>query len=389
MQKVLFMLTSMNIGGVEKSLLSLLSEISQEEYDVTILLLEKKGGFLEYLPDWVKVEEAAWFQTIKPIIMQPPQQTIKGYLKKKYYLKLPSFILSYFISKYLNNRYIYYQNIAKDIPFNKSTYDIAISYQGPTDIIDYYIAEKVNAPRKVSWVHFDISKHTVNKKLYKRLYKRFSKINVVSKEAKQRLIEQIPTVKNKAEVFMNIVPTNFIKQMSKKPIQFDETFKGIKIVTVGRLSKEKGQDLAIKALSRLRNDGYNVRWYCIGDGKSKNEYESLINELDLNNDFLLLGATPNPYPYIVNADIYVQTSRHEGYCLTLAEAKCLMKPIITTKFTGAIEQLKDGYNGLIVQCSEEALYEKVKYLIDHPLKRNKLSENLREDLEKTIKRALI
>jgi glycosyltransferase involved in cell wall biosynthesis len=386
MKKILFMLSSMNIGGVEKSLLSLLSEMQKNEYDITVLLLEKKGEFLEYIPEGVLVEETTWFRDVKPIIMQPPKLTIKNYLNSKQYLKIPAFICSYFISKYFNNRHHYYKNVFKNIPFNNNSYDVAISYQGPTDIIDYYIANKVKAPNKISWVHFDISKHMVNKRLYEKLYKKFNKIFVVSKEAKLRLVEQIPTVQNKAEVFKNIVPTNLIKEMSKEKVNFDETYKGIKVVTVGRLSLEKGQDLAIKVLSRLRKNGYDVRWYCIGEGNNRNEYEMLIDEYDLKNDFLLLGSTPNPYPYIENAAIYVQTSRHEGYCLTLAEAKCLNKPIITTNFTGAYEQLIDGYNGLIVEFSEEDLYQKLKYLIEHPLERNKLSQNLQNTILNTAVR---
>jgi glycosyltransferase involved in cell wall biosynthesis len=383
MKKILFMLSCMNIGGVEKSLLSLLSEMTENEFDITILLLEKKGGFLEYIPEGVKVEEAAWFKDVKPIIMQPPQMTIKNYVNNKKYIKIPTFICSYFISKYFNNRYHYYKYVFKNVPVNSNTFDVAISYQGPTDIIDYYIANKVKAPNKISWVHFDVSKHLVNKRLYEKLYKKFNKIFVVSNEAKNRLVEQIPTTKSKAEVFMNLVPDNLIKEMSKEIVKFDETYKGIKVVTVGRLSIEKGQDLAIKVLSRIRKDGYDVRWYCIGEGIDRRMYEKLINELDLKSDFLLLGSTPNPYPYIENADIYVQTSRHEGYCLTLAEAKCLNKPIITTNFTGSYEQLKDGYNGLIVDCSEEELYQKLKYLIEHPLERNKLSHNLQKTILNT------
>ncbi|WHY89110.1 glycosyltransferase [Neobacillus novalis] len=383
---MLFMLSSMNIGGVEKSFLSLLTEIPKEKYDITLLLLEKKGGFLEYIPDWVKVEEASWFHSVKPVIMQPPQQTIKDYVKNKQYLKVPGFIFSYYISKYLNNRHFYYKQIFKSIPPHENTYDVAISYQGSTDIIDYYIAHKVKAPKKISWVHFDISKHQVNKRLYTKLYKRFNQIYVVSKEAKRRLIEQIPTAKIKAETFMNIVPANLINEMAKETIKFDETYKGIKIVTVGRLSKEKGQDMAIKVLSRLRKAGYDVRWYCIGDGNNRKEYERLIRDYGLKNDFWLLGSTPNPYPFISNADIYVQTSRHEGYCLTLAEAKCLLKPIITTNFTGAYEQVKDGYNGFIVDCSEDELYKKLKYLIENPLQRKIFIENLKtNDVNSTFK----
>src|SRR3954469_2905945 len=105
------MLSSMNIGGVEKSLLSLLSEMPRNEYDITILLLEKKGGFLGYIPDWVKVEEVDWYKSIKPIIMQPPQQTIKNYAKTHQYSKILPFIFSYFTSKYFNNRYLYYKQV--------------------------------------------------------------------------------------------------------------------------------------------------------------------------------------------------------------------------------------------------------------------------------------
>ncbi|HBI7101188.1 TPA: glycosyltransferase, partial [Clostridium perfringens] len=79
MKKLLFMVSSMNIGGVEKSLLSLLSTISREKYEITVLLLEKKGGFLNHIPSWIKVEEVSWFKEIKSIIMEAPQLTFKNY----------------------------------------------------------------------------------------------------------------------------------------------------------------------------------------------------------------------------------------------------------------------------------------------------------------------
>ena len=95
-----------------------------------------------------------------------------------------------------------------------------------------------------------------------------------------------------------------------------------------------------------------------------------------------MGAKSNPYPYIAKADIYVQPSRHEGYCLTLAEAKCLAKPIVTTNFIGAYEQIEDGYTGFIVGCDEEELYRKIKYLLDHKMEQDKLHENLlKNDLD--------
>lgn len=364
-KKILFMVSSMNIGGVEKSLLSLLSVMPKDKYDITVLTLEKKGGFLDYIPSYIKVEEAAWFKEIKPIIMESPQKTIKKYLKENKVFKILTFIYSYYKSKNTDNRYIYYKNILKSIPENEDEYDVAIAYAGPTEIIDAYITHKVKAKKKIGWVHFDISKHKINEKLYENLYEKFDNIFTVSNEANKKLNEIIPSTVNKSEVLLNIISKELINEMAKEDINFDNEFDGVKIVTVGRLSKEKGQDLAIKALANLKKDGYKVRWYCVGEGNSREEYESLIKDNKLEEDFILLGATPNPYPYIKNSDIYVQTSRHEGYCLTLAEAKCLCKPIVTTNFTGAYEQIEHGINGLIVPLNEDYIYKNVKYIMDN------------------------
>ncbi|KAB2460689.1 glycosyltransferase [Bacillus sp. CH126_4D] len=386
MKRVLFMVSSMNIGGVEKSLLSLLSVIPKEKYDVTVLMLEKRGGFLKQLPSWVKIEEVAWFENIKPKIMQPPKKTIKEYFENTRYIKGVNFLLTYVVSKKLKDRYVFYKEIFKDIPYNKNKYDIAIAYQGPTDIIDYYIVNRVTSEKKISWIHFDVFQHKINTKLYEKLYDQMDNIYVVSQEAQKHLIEKFPQVESKASVFLNIVLPDLINEMAKEKVEFDNGYKGIKIVTVGRLSKEKGQDLAIKVLSMLRKEGYEVRWYCIGEGENREYYETLICKYNLKQDFLLLGSAINPYPYVNQSDIYVQTSRHEGYCLTLAEAKCLKKPIVTTNFTGANEQIKDGYNGFVAECNEESLYNKIKYLLDQQRVREEVTTNLlKEEFNKLEK----
>lgn len=378
-KKILFMVGSMSIGGVEKSLLSLLEVIPNDKYDITLLLLERRGEFLKCIPEHIKVKEAEWFKGIKPIIMESPQNIIKRYLKQGKILKIPTFIYSYHKAKNTNNRYIYYKNILKSIPYNYEFYDVAIAYSGPTEIIDAYITHKVNANKKIGWIHFDISKHKINKQLYEILYEKFNKIYVVSKEANKKLNEIIPSTIGKSEVLLNVISKDLIFELANKEVEFDKQFYGIKILTVGRLSKEKGQDLAINVLYRLKKDGYKVRWYCVGDGISKKEYENLIKEKKLEENFVLLGEKVNPYPYIKNADIYVQPSRHEGYCLTLAEAKCLCKPIVSTNFIGAYEQIENGFNGFIVESDEYKLYEKVKYIIDNKDIRNRIINNLKMD----------
>ncbi len=379
MKKILFMVSSMNIGGVEKSLLSLISTIPKSKYSVTILMLEKKGGFLKDIPSWVKVKEFDCYSKVKPIIMQPPRKTLRRFFSNKNYIKALIFSIIYLISKYFNNRYLYYKFVFNEIDRWEEKVDIAISYHGPTDIIDYYIGNKVSADKKISWVHFDVSKHKINEKLYKRIYKRYSKIMVVSKGAKNNLITKVPSVVNKTMVFTNVISGNLIWKMSQERVKFDDDYKGVKIVTVGRLSWEKGQDMAIKVLYELQQKGFEVRWYCVGEGKQRKEYEQLIESFDLGNDFVLLGAKSNPYPFIRESDIYVQPSRHEGYCLTLAEAKCLNKPIVTTNFTGANEQIKNNESGLIVDIDKDKIYLAITELMKNPRLCKRLSNNLSKE----------
>lgn len=378
-KNILFMVSSMNIGGVEKSLLSLIDTIPKEKYDITILMLNKTGGFLSYIPEHIKVEEAQWFKAVKPLIMNSPYDIIRNDLKSGRMLKIPSFIHAYYKVKITENRLYYYKHVLKEIPMKDEKYDIAISYAGPTEIIDTYIAHKVNANRKIAWVHFDVSNHNINEGLYTRLYKLYDKVFVVSNEAKEKLDVKIPSVKGKTEVMLNVVSEARIIELSQQKCELDNINDCIKLVTVGRLSKEKGQDLAIQALYKLKKDGVKVKWYCIGEGNERKELENLIQKYKLQDEFILWGAKINPYPYIRTADIYVQPSRHEGYCLTLAEAKILNKPIITTDFSGAREQVEDVENGYIVNVDETEIYEKIKFLINKKDKCTEYYYNVQND----------
>ena len=378
-KKILFMVSSMNIGGVEKSLLSLLSVIPQDKYDITILTLEKKGGFLEYIPQNVRLIEAEWFKEIKPIIMDAPQNTIKRYLKIGKIFKIPSFIYSYYKAKKTGNRYIYYKNVLKSIPMNEEYYDAAIAYAGPTEIIDAYIGYKVNAKKKIAWVHFDISKYEINKKLYENLYNRFDRILAVSNEANKKLNQIIPNTTNRSEVFTNIVLTEELASKAKEFKAFDEKFDGVKILTVGRLTKQKGQDLIPGILKELINNGYNIKWYCIGEGVLRSELEKVIKEYNLEKNLILLGKQLNPYPYFNECDLYVQPSRYEGFCITLTEAKVFKKPIVITDFVGS-EQISNNNTGIIVKCNKREIYNAIKSMIDDKYIMSYFEKNLEKEI---------
>ncbi|CUN71534.1 glycosyltransferase [Clostridium disporicum] len=380
MKKLLFMCINMNIGGTEKALLTMLNEIDDSKYDITLLMLEEYGGFLNEIPSFVKVKYVDEYKSIKPFVNEPPKILIKRLIKNKAYLTGLSTLLNYSISKITKNISYYYRYILKNVKKIDEEYDLAVAYAGPMDFITYFVLNKIKAKKKIQWIHFDITKIGFNRKFAERNYKKFDKIFVVSEEGKEKLIDLIPALNNKVEAFFNIISCNLIENMSKNEKSFDDLFDGVRILTVGRLSKEKGQELTINVLARLKNEGYKVRWYCIGDGPEKYNYRNRIKRLDIENDYILLGSKLNPYPFMKDCDIYVQPSKHEGYCITLGEARCFDNPIVTTNFTGANEQIKNEVTGLVCDISEEGVYKSVKRLLDDKKLYGEIMRNLKSDI---------
>lgn len=354
MKNVLFMLSSMNVGGVEKSFLSYLKMYDKSEYQITVLLLDKTGGFLDEIPNDVIVKEASWYQDIKYILMASPYNVLNSFKKHKAYLKMLQYVCVYYISKITNNRKYFIKWLFLSVPNNKMKYDIAVAFAGPTELIDYYILKKVNAKNKITWMHFDPTKIIMNYKFYNYIYKTYNEIYVVSQEAKNKLENLYPISKNKMKVYINELDSRDILDKANEnilDIKIDDS--SIILVTVGRLSYEKGQDLALESLSILKAMGINIKWYFIGEGSQKNQFIEYSRELKVDDIAFFLGVKQNPYPYIKMSDIYVQPSRHEGFCLSLKEAIILKKNIVSTNFSGASEQLKE-YGEKYIICDDSS-----------------------------------
>ena len=380
MKKILFMCINMNIGGTEKALLTMLNEMDRSKYEITLLMLEEYGGFLNQIPDGIKVMYLKEYKTLKKFINDPPQLVAKELIKNRKIIKGLSVLFVYIISKLMKDISIYYKYILSNVDTLNEEYDIAIAYAGPMDFISYFVINKIKSKKRVQWIHFDIKKIGFNINFAKRIYDKFDKVFVVSNEGKDKLINLIPSLKDKTEVFFNIISCKMIEKMSYEGEGFSDDFDGTRILTVGRLSKEKGQDLIIPVLKKLKENGYKVRWYCIGDGPAKKEYEKLVDKLNIKDDFIFLGSKLNPYTYMKECNIYVQPSKHEGYCITLGEARCFNNPIVTTNFTGANEQIVNENTGLVCEINEEEIYKAIKKLLDD----KKLYKNIKDNLNNEI-----
>ena len=378
-KKILFMVINMNVGGTEKALLSMIGEMNKEEYDITILMLEEYGGFLTEIPEWVKVKYLDNYIKIKDILNDPLHITAIKSLKNLSILKFIHIVYQYIIYKIKGEQSSLFKYVLSDYKDIEQEYDIAVAYAGPMDFISYFVINKIKTKRKIQWIHFDVTKIGFNVRFAKLWYPKFDKIFVVSEEGKNKLDNIIPYIKDKTEVFLNVLSRQNIRYMANKNIGFDDDFNGIRILTVGRLAWEKGQDITIPVLAKLKSQGYKVRWYCIGDGGLRERCEELISKYNLKEDYILLGTKTNPYPYMKECDIYVQPSVYEGYCITLAEARCLNIPIVSTDFIGAKEQLKHRENGMIVPRNEDDLYLNIKELIDNDELRDNIKINLQRE----------
>ncbi|WP_303223393.1 glycosyltransferase [Intestinibacter bartlettii] len=375
MKKVLFMLINMNVGGTEKSLLNILEALPKDKYEITVLLLEEYGGYLNEIPQHVKVKYLENYCEIKEALNKPPIEVGKNLIRQGHVIKGFNTILSHILSKILNNRSIYFKYILKNYK-TKEQYHTAIAFAGPMDFISYYIINKVKAYNKVQWIHFDIDSIGINTKFCKNIYEKFDYIFAVSEEAKNKLINLIPILKDKTGVLQNIISPNTIHNLADKGETFPDDFEGIRILTVGRVSHEKGQYMTIPVLARLKKDGYNVRWYCIGEGNDLKNCKHIVKKYNLEKDYIFLGVNKNPYTMMKDCDIYVQPSIHEGFCITLSEARCFTSPIVTTNFVNADKHVKDGYTGLIADINEESIYKNIKKILDDSELKNKIENNL-------------
>lgn len=365
---MLIVQSNLGIGGAQKSLISLLNVIDYSKFSVDLLLFGKGAMYEDVNPNVNIID----LQREDLIYFIPINKLLKAFGQINSLSAIYSRIKVHLINKFNRDKYseqVLWEAISHKIDKVDKKYDVAIAYcQGlPT----YYVAEKVESDKKIAWMHSDLSKQKHDLDYSERVYKRFDLINCVSEKAKDQFIKILPSLADRMGVFYNIISISDIRKAAEDISVFKTIPKcndeQIRITTVGRLVKPKGYDLAIEAAKKLRDRGYKFQWIFVGDGRLRNMLQHQVKEAHLEDNVVFAGTQSNPYPFVEKADMYVQSSRWEGYCITLAEAKALCKPIVTTNFAGADEQVTDGETGLVVDIDSEAIADGIEKLISKPL----------------------
>jgi glycosyltransferase involved in cell wall biosynthesis len=376
-RKILISMYSLNIGGVERSLIGLLENFDFNKYEIDLFLFRHEGEFLNLIPNQVNLlPEIKEYTTLE----SPIKHVIKqGYIYlgsvrvlAKLKTKVKSLRKHEGYSTYKQMQYTWDFSIPK-LPRIEKQYDVAISFLGPHN----FILEKVSANIKLGWNHTDyFTIVNSDKKLDIKMWNKLDYIVHVSKDVQDSFLKVFPSLEQKSIVLENIISSSFVKNQSKEDINNEIQDDGsIKICSVGRFSDAKGFDLAIIACKKLVESGINLKWYIVGYGAQEEYLKKLIKNHKLEDRFILLGKKTNPYPYIKKCDIYCQPSRYEGKAVTVREAQILGKPVLITNFPTAKSQVQDGVDGLITPMGVDGIVSGIKKLIENPILIRKLSGN--------------
>lgn len=371
MKKVLFVIMHLEMGGAEKSLVNLLNELSPDVMDVDLLLIKRQGVLVKQVPDWVNIIDAPYELSC---LFGGRAHNLKGLAL------MATRLWGSFGAKFFEkpNRRIYcrWQKFYSGmIPVLEKRYDIAISYL--PDECMYYVAEKVSADKKVTWIHTDLIRLNADAEEYHHYFRFFDKVVTISDECVNSICSLCPEAADKVQCLPNIVSSNLIRARAEEKTEEQIPSGVFSIVSVGRLEHVKGFDMAIKAAAILKEKQVSFCWNIIGDGSERENLEKLIEQNGLKNHVHLLGLKENPYPYIKKGDLVVQTSRFEGKSIALDEAKILGVPILATNYATVKDQVSPS-EGWIVGMNPEEIADGIIHVISNPEEHQNVKTYLQE-----------
>ena len=380
-KSVLFATASLGCGGVEKSLLAIMGFLPQDRFDVTLMLTEKIGALLQYVPNGIRVVET-------PFAPLDRRELEKGRL----YSLVHSIILLHWIRalrmlamrmrwRISGSRGSYDEIVLADMICRMDAtkmpteFDYAFAYGGGLNV-SVVVRDFIKAPIKGIWCHSEKEVEFLKDIPWHTLLSAFTH-RFATRQLRQMLNEDIAPRLPPFEEMPYYIDEHYVRERALNGTGFSDRFNGLRILTVGRLSEQKGIDNAIRIASLLKTDNLRFRWYVVGGGEEEATLRTLIAQCGAGDYFVLLGQNTNPYPFFKQCDIYAQPSRYEAYCITIAEARIFHKPIVCTNFVGAMEQLVDGETGTITPIGDiEAFYNALKALMTTPSLRERYTTAL-------------
>lgn len=355
--RILFVNNNMHIGGVQKALISLLTTI-EGKYDITLLLFHAEGELMSEIPESVHIVTTNGLykylgmrknecKSLTDKVCRMFLAAVGNILGLKWVMELLKLFgkiddLGYF------DAVISYLHCSSPKSFYGGTAEYVLRYK--------------DTRKKVCYVHCDYVNSGTASDYSKNVYSQFDAIACVSHSVRQRFVSVLPQMDKRTFAISNPIMEEQIRKLSQiDTYQYDSAY--LNFLTVARLSEEKGVDRFVRVMSTVR--GQQVRYYVVGNGKSREMIEQTIKENGLQAQVFLLGEDTNPYRYMAKADMLIVPSYHEAAPVVFQEAAALGLPVFTTRTTSA-EEMIAGINGIVVDNSEVAMAEGIHdYLCRH------------------------
>ena len=369
-KKVAILLPWLKMGGTNKIALHFMKELA-EHCDVTLILSQRTGELLDQLPENIRliVDPMADFKTIF-------KEDLKGLRLRR----LMQDFLYYARIKLGRDNVDNYRYLVQRSGFIcDTTFDCAISYHGQSPERLLNLLYRVHAGKKAAWIHGEFSNAEDHYRRMQKYYDRMDRLFFVSGHTLDSFRNHFSMDRSKCTVYYNPIDRGEILTKAALPCAPALAADSVNLLTVGRISAEKGQDMIPAITRNLLDGGHNVRWHVIGDGDARSALEKNIEKYDVAEQVVLLGTRTNPYCYMRACDIYVQPSYTEGYSTTICEAGMLGKAIVGTKPSGGIyDQITHGEDGLIVDAAVEGLTAGIRQLLENEALRRQFEQRILE-----------
>lgn len=359
-KKIMFMMPSLPGGGAEKVLVDILRNFDYASYEVTLFLEYREGVYLNDVPENVRIlalhpKNTIWFERLHRVLRL-----------FHCYAFFHAFVYRHMFLKLLKGE----------------RFDTIVSFmEGAAVKFHSYIIHK--ADKNLSWVHIDLKQKHWSLDFFRNgkdeldAYKKMDKVVFVSEDAKRKFLELYAMENDKCIVIYNLIDKDSVLTSARSKSVIKKRFT---ICMVGRLNPQKRYNRAINVAKRLRDNGYDFDLWILGDGSLEESLKRMCHEYGMDDRIHFWGFQKPSYPYMKEADIYLNTSEAEGYPLVICEALCLGLPVVATDISGASEILARSEYGLLVPENEDDIYNGVKRLMDDAT----LLENYRE---KALQRA--
>lgn len=383
MRKLLFVINTLGQAGAETALLNLLRQIDPKRYEISLYVLMGQGEMVSELPEYVRLLNSSFCES--PVLSGQGRRLmvrriLRAAFRRGTVFRLFPYLLRNFFSMAAGKRVqadkLLWRLLSDGGQCLKEEYDLAVAYlEGGSA---YYVADHVRAAKKAAFLHIDYEMAGYTRELDRDCYLKFDRIFAVSEEAKSAFERVYPECRERCGYFPNLLDVEGIRKKAALPGGFEDEFQGFRILTVGRLVTQKAFDVALEAMSLLKQRGERVRWYVLGEGDQRGFLEEKRRRLGLEEDFLLPGAVKNPYPYFAQADLYVHATRFEGKSIAIQEAQILGKAMLVSDCSGNRDQVEHGVDGLFCEVTPESICGGIQILLHDPGLRERLGRKAAE-----------